>query len=63
MDPTRNPAEDADFDFDAWVRWQNLKQAWTSVQDARQRAARPRPAVAPEPAFEPEIVYLLPVPN
>ena len=63
MVPTRNPAEDTDFDFDAWVRWQNLQQAWASVQEARQRGTRPQPAVAPEPPFEPEIVYLLPVPN
>ncbi|PJJ54477.1 hypothetical protein [Hymenobacter chitinivorans] len=61
MDPTRNPAEDQDFNFDAWVRWQTLKNAWTSIQEARQPAPKPQPA--PEPAFEPEIVYLLPVPN
>ncbi|TGE21733.1 hypothetical protein E5K00_15790 [Hymenobacter aquaticus] len=63
MDPTRNPAEDQDFNFDAWVRWQTLKNAWVGVQETRLRAARPQPAPAPEPPFEPEIVYLLPVPN
>lgn len=61
MDPTRNPAEDADFDFAAWARWQHLQQAWQRVAAARQLAVhRPEPA---EPPLEPEIVYLLPVPN
>ncbi|RYU80276.1 hypothetical protein [Hymenobacter persicinus] len=60
MDPTRNPADDTDFDFDAWVRWQNLKQAWQHATAAR---PAPRPVVVPEPRPEPEIVYLLPVPN
>lgn len=63
MDPTRNPAEDTDFDFDAWVRWQNLKNAWQHVSAARRHKPRYQPLVAPEPAAEPEIVYLLPVPN
>jgi|GEM_PF-6133331 len=61
MDPTRNPAEDADFDFAAWARWQRLTQAWQQVAAARHPAARPTPAAEPRP--EPEIVYLLPVPN
>jgi hypothetical protein len=61
MDPTRNPAEDADFDFDAWVRWQNLKQAWHHVTAVRRRSSGR--VVAPEPRPEPEVVYLLPVPN
>ncbi|MCB2406868.1 hypothetical protein [Hymenobacter lucidus] len=63
MDPTRNPAEDTDFDFDAWQRWQNLRHAWDRVRQARQQKARYQPLAAPEPPVEPEIVYLLPVPN
>ncbi|TGE27311.1 hypothetical protein [Hymenobacter metallicola] len=65
MDPTRNPAEDQDFNFDAWVRWQTLNHAWSKLSQARRKAARypARPTEAPEPTFEPEIVYLLPVPN
>ncbi|GAA3918302.1 hypothetical protein [Hymenobacter algoricola] len=62
MEPTRNPAEDTDFDFDAWVRWQSLKQAWHHATLARRQAAR-RPSMTAEPAAEPEIVYLLPIPN
>ncbi|WP_345073913.1 hypothetical protein [Hymenobacter fastidiosus] len=62
MDPTRNSAEDADFDFDAWVRWQQLKQAWHGITAARCQRAR-LTAPAPEPRPEPETVYLLPVPN
>ena len=60
MDPTRNPAEDTDFDFDAWVRWQQLKSAWHSASDTRRVTGR---VVAPKPRPEPEMVYLLPVPN
>jgi hypothetical protein len=48
------------------VRWQNLNHAWSKLSQARRKAARylagPAPA-ATEPPFEPEIVYLLPVPN
>jgi hypothetical protein len=54
MDPTRNPAEDPDFDFDAWVRWQSLKSAWHRATGR---------VVVPTPRPEPETVYLLPVPN
>ena len=61
MDPTRNPAEDADFDFDAWVRWQHLKQAWQYATRAHGQSLRlPAPR---EARPEPETVYLLPVPN
>ncbi|WP_073111948.1 hypothetical protein [Hymenobacter daecheongensis] len=63
MDPTRNPAEDTDFDFDAWVRWQRLHHAWQHVAASRHAAAGYRPPLAVEAPAEPEVVYLLPVPN
>ncbi len=41
MDPTRNPALDHDFNFDAWDNWQRMTHAYQQVS-----ARRPVPALA-----------------
>ncbi|TGE17806.1 hypothetical protein [Hymenobacter elongatus] len=63
MDPTRNPAADTDFDFDAWVRWQHLTHAWHSVSAARRKATRHIAPVSAAVPPAPEEAALLPVPN
>lgn len=45
MDPTRNPAEDPEFDFAAWEYRQRAHHAWLAIYQQRCLAAvqNPRP--------------------